>query len=193
MDTDRDIVTRVKSRERRAFELLVKNHQRLVSHIVFRMIPNATDREDICQEVFISVFQKIDRFRFECQLSSWIGRIAYNRCLNHLQKKQVPLFEDSSGDDLSIDSCPDRSAPPDLWEEQRDRSRRLNEEIDQLPLRYGLVLTMYHLCEMGYAEIAQITEQPEGTIKSHIYRARKLLKERLLQRYQPEELWQTGT
>lgn len=193
MDADREIINRITCGERRAFETLVTKHQRLVSHIVFRMIPNGADREDICQEVFISVFQKLSKFRFECQLSSWISRIAYNRCLNHLQKRQVPLFEDKSAEGLTVDSCPGNSQAPDCWEEQRDCSRRVNEEIDRLPLQYGLVLTLHHLCEMGYSEIARITEQPEGTVKSHIYRARKLLKERLMARYQPEELWQTGT
>lgn len=193
MSSDKELVRTIKSGNTRAFERLVRQYQRLVAHVVMRMIPNSADREDICQEVFIKVYQKLDEFRFECRLSSWIGRITYNTCVNHLQKKSVPLLSESMPDGRTVECLPSFATAPDDLSEERDMSRRLHEEIDRMPLHYGIVLTLYHLCEMGYAEIAQTLQLPLGTAKSHLFRARRLLKERLLARYELEELWHSGT
>ncbi len=66
---------------------------------------------------------------------------------------------------------------------------RVRCEIDRLPVHYRAVLTLYHLDSMSYAEIADIVGLPEGTVKSHLFRGRKLLKERLTEKYSVEELW----
>ena len=82
-----------------AFERLIRNFQRLVSHIVFRMIDNVSDREDICQDVFVKVYKNLKGFRFDSKLSTWIARIAYNRCINFLEKKKVVLYDDLTDDE----------------------------------------------------------------------------------------------
>ena len=172
------------------FKTLVEDYQRLVSHIVFRMIPKQADQEDICQDVFIQTYQNLASFKFESKLSTWIARIAYNRCINYLEKKKMPLFDDLSPEEESIETQSEASIAPDTFAEHQDRSSRLQAEIDTLPIQYRTILTLYHLDEMKYQEISQILELPEGTVKNYLFRARKLLKQRLMAKYQPEELLQ---
>ncbi len=78
---------------------------------------------------------------------------------------------------------------PDDFIEDQDLSSRLQSEIMKLPVQFRAILTLYHLDEMSYAEIAKITGLPDGTVKSYLFRARKLLKEKLIAKYQQEELW----
>lgn len=181
-------IERILSGDHKAFEEFVKQHQRLVSHIVFRMVPNEEDRKDICQDVFLKVHQNLAGFRHESKLSTWVGRVAYNRCLNHLEKKKVPLFEDHCPEGATIDSVIGQSIQPDEYAEHQDLATLLRAEIAELPTQYRAIVSLYHLDEMTYKEIGEITRLPEGTVKSYLFRARKLLKERLAAKYQPEEL-----
>lgn len=182
------LVEKILSGNIEEFKTLVEEHQRLVSHIVFRMIPKQADQEDICQDVFIQVYQNLGNFKFESKLSTWIARIAYNRCINYLEKKKTPLFDDLSPEEESIETQSEDSIAPDTFTERQDRSSRLQVEIDKLPIQYRTILTLYHLDEMKYNEITGITGLPEGTVKNYLFRARKQLKERLLKKYVVEEL-----
>ncbi|MDD3731276.1 MAG: sigma-70 family RNA polymerase sigma factor [candidate division Zixibacteria bacterium] len=65
----------------------MNQYLRLVNHVVFKMVSNDCDREDICQDVFIKAYQNLGSFKFDAKLSTWLARIAYNTCLNHLEKK----------------------------------------------------------------------------------------------------------
>ncbi len=181
-------IERILTGDHKAFEAFVKRYQRLVSHIVFRMIPNDEDRRDICQDVFIKIHQSLGSFRHESKLSTWIGRVAYNRCLNYLEKKKVPLYEDLCREGETVDSVIGSAIRPDEYAEDQDRSARLRHEIAGLPAQFRTIVTLYHLDEMTYPEIGDIMKLPEGTVKSYLFRARKLLKEKLLAKYQLEEL-----
>jgi RNA polymerase sigma-70 factor (ECF subfamily) len=186
---DRILVGEVLDGQSGAFEGLVNRYQRLVVHIVHRMILNQEEREDICQDVFVKVYRNLRRFRFEAKLSTWISRIAYNRCLNYLQKKREEPLADCLPEIESLDTLPSDTAGPDEIAASRDISSRLRAEIEQLPVIYRTILTLYHLEEMSYSEIGEITDLPEGTVKSHLFRARKHLMQRLTSKYAEEDLW----
>jgi RNA polymerase sigma-70 factor (ECF subfamily) len=188
MAESRQLINRIKSGDHSAFQTLIETYQRLVSHIVFRAIPNASDREDICQDVFLKVYQNIGGFRFESKVSTWIARIAYNTCINYLQKKKVPLFDDHAFEDETLDSVSGQSQLPDAIAEGKDTASRLQTEIEALDVRYRTILTLYHLDEMSYSEIGKIMNLPEGSVKSYLFRARKRLRKKLLIQYQREEL-----
>lgn len=181
-------IERILDGDPNAFKQLVKDHERLVGQIVFRMIPNETDREDLCQDVFVKVYQNLGSFRHESKLSTWIARIAYTTCLNYLEKKKVALYEDASPEGVTIDDCDGGHTDPESWTGTRQASVRVCEEIDQLPVIYGTILSLFHLQDMSYAEIGQILKLPDGTVKSYLFRARKMLKDRLRVRYSLEEL-----
>lgn len=186
----KDLIARITSGETKAFAELVEAHQRLVFHIVTRLIRNQTDREDLAQDIFLKVYDNLSGFQFEAKLSTWIAKIAYNTTLNYLNKKKVPLYEDRESNNGTLDTRASLNKSPSDEIEQRDVSQCVKREIDELPAQFKIVITLYHLEQMSYAEIAEVTDLPDGTVKSYLFRARKLLKERLLSKYQPEELWQ---
>jgi RNA polymerase sigma-70 factor (ECF subfamily) len=184
----RNLVERIRSGDAKAFQTLIEAHQRLVSHIVFRLVPRDSDHEDICQDIFLKVYQKIATFRYEAKLSTWIATIAHNTCINYLQKKKIPLFEDRIPGELTIESIPGEQEEPDKASESKDLAQRLHLEIEKMDVRYRTILTLYHLEEMSYVEIGKVMNLPEGTVKSYLFRARKTLKESLLMEYKREDL-----
>jgi len=188
MTDSKALVDKILAGNPNAFTTLVKQNERLVAQIVFRMVPSRHDREDICQEVFLKVYQNLDRFQHQAKLSTWIARIAYNTSLNYIEKKRVPLYEDHSPEGETLDDRPSNAATPAQWTESRQAATRLCEEIDKLPVLFGTIVSLYHLQDMSYADIGDILSLPDGTVKSYLYRARRMLKERMIARYNEEEL-----
>ncbi len=200
-DTDSDIderqlVERILDGDREAFLTFIDRYERLVKHVVFRMVDDERDREELCQDVFVRAHRYLDGFRFESKLSTWLARIARNTCLNHLEKKQVPLYADEApspeGDRPDARTALNRVPDPeeDVAEATVDRQRRdvVREGIDALSEHYRTALTLYHLEGMSVSQISEVMDNPEGTVKSHLYRGRKKLKDWLLDRYQREEI-----
>ena len=176
LDDERGLVGRVLDGNVDAFEHLIDKYK-------------ALDREDICQEVFMKIYRNLAGFRFESKLSTWIARVAYNTCMNHLDKKREILVDEVRPDPETLDCLSGDTDRPDEVAEDLDVSLRLRAEIEKLPASYRTILTLYHLEEMSYNEIGEIMDVPEGTVKSHLFRARKHLRARLLSRYRREDLW----
>lgn len=185
---DTVLVERVLGGEKGAFRLIIHQNKRLVCHVIYRMVTNEQDKEDLIQEVFLRVYQNLGRFEQKAKLSTWIARIAFNTTINYLEKKRVPLYEDMCGEGETIETCPGMQPSPGEIAESRQSSVSLSVEIDKLPVHYGLILSLYHLQEMSYREISEVMRLPDGTVKSYLFRARKMLKERLTTRYTREEL-----
>lgn len=202
---DQQLVERILAGNRQAFQELVENYQRLVAHIVFKLIKDASEREEVCQDVFVKVHQHLAGFKFQSKLGTWIGRIAYYHSLNHIKKKKAPtvFFEDlaskigaEAGRAMeerlgrkTKAAISDSSAAPDRLLQATAVSGYLKTEVDNLPPVYRTILTLYHEQDMSYKEIGDMLDLPEGTVKSYLFRARQKLKEELLKKYSREELW----
>jgi RNA polymerase sigma-70 factor (ECF subfamily) len=177
-------VRAVLDRQAGAFEALVRDYQKLCWHIVFRMVRDPDDARDLCQEAFLRVHRQLHQFRFECPLKSWIGRIAYSIALRHLERRRAaPVTRLDDEDESVLDTLADESF--DLEADSRDQqfAQRLREGVDALPAVPRTVVTLFHLEELSIAEIATITGMSEGTIKSHLYRARLSLRDWLRRRH----------
>jgi RNA polymerase sigma-70 factor (ECF subfamily) len=145
--------------------------------VVGRIVQQQEDVEDICQEVFVKVFRKMKHFRGESRLSTWIAKIAYHTSITHVRKNRKLEHSYDAYPALVADK---KELEPTAGILEKNEARQyLMEQIEQLPVHYRTVLTLYHLEEFSYKEIEQITEMPEGTIKSYLSRARKILKEKL--------------
>ncbi|HSQ34379.1 MAG TPA: sigma-70 family RNA polymerase sigma factor [Candidatus Binatia bacterium] len=173
------LISQVQAGDRRAFHAFIIKYQRLVAAIVFRMVYNDADREELSQEIFLKIFAHIHEFQGAAKISSWIGRIASNTCINHLRKKRLPLFDDISGPGQTMENVAGCSPTPEHLNEQANENLNLQQEIDRLPAHYRLILTLFHFSEMNYDEIGQALKMPAGTVKSHLFRARQKLRERL--------------
>ena len=173
--TDSELVQQILNGNSNAFRYLVSKNQQLVVHIVGRIVRQQEDLEDICQEVFIKVYRKLEKFRGDSKLSTWIATIAYNTAISKFRKNNR-LGEVEFDEQFEIE--PDLKTPAAIVE-QEEAKKYLLEMIEQLPVNYRAVLTLFHLQEFSYREIEQITGMPEGTVKSYLSRARGLLKNKL--------------
>ncbi len=194
---DRHLVEKVLKGDESAFGSIIKNTERLVAQIVFKMINNPEDRKDIAQDIYLKAFNKLSGFKFQSKLSTWIGQISYNTCLSHLEKRKLTfpdnIYEIDDSDDCSLELIIAKSNQISLNETenilfQKELSSVLRSEIEKLSPVYKTLITLYHNEELSYEEIAEITKLPDGTVKSYLYRARKTLKESLLLKYKKEEL-----
>lgn len=191
---DKELIKRILEGDAQVFKLLISNTQGLVLQIIYKMISNPEDRKDLTQEVYLKIYAKLASFKFKSKLSTWIGAICYNTCLNFLEKKNIPILNvvDEDGKEAwetieaktygSFDNQTER------YIFRKDRAQILANEIEKLPPLYKTLITLFHQEELSYKEIAKITSLPEGTLKNYLYRARKQLKKNLLVNYKKEDL-----
>ena len=179
---DRALVAAVLAQAPGAFERLVREYQGLCWHIIHRMVRHPDDASELCQEAFLRVHQRLHQFRHESALKSWIGQVAYSVAKRHLERLRIPLAElspveqeeglsllEQIGDGFDLEAaCADEQV-----------QGVLNAAIETLPPLQRTLLTLYHLDELPIAEIATVTGLAEGTIKSHLFRTRKRLRELL--------------
>jgi RNA polymerase sigma factor (sigma-70 family) len=187
--TDKELIEKVLSGDTNAFAAIIKNTEVLVAQIVFKMVENKEDRKDMAQEIYLKAYKNLPRFRFGSKLSTWIAQIAYNTCFDHVRKKKLVLQDnfdddDKKGQQRNIVLAQD----PNAGVFKKELSAILKAEIEKLSPIHKTLITLYHNEEMSYEEIAQVTQLPEGTLKSYLFRARKALKNSLLQHYKKEEL-----
>ena len=175
---DAELVKQILDGNNNAFRYLVANYQRLVVHVVGRVVGRQDEVEDICQEVFIKVFRKMKRFRGEAKLSTWIATIAYNTSISHV-RKLARRGEQSYDDKPALIALERDESLNQKVVEKEEAKKILMEMIESLPVNYRTVLTLFHLEEFSYKEIEEITKMPEGTIKSYLSRARNLLRGKL--------------
>ncbi|RDZ26305.1 RNA polymerase sigma factor [Lysobacter silvisoli] len=180
LDDDRALVTAVLAGAPGAFERLVREYQGLCWHIIQRMVRQPEDTRELCQEAFLRVHQCLHQYRHESPLKSWIGQVAYSVAKRHLERKRLPIVETTPDED-ALSPLDQVSDGFDLEAACGDAevAAALHAQIEALPPLQRTLLTLYHLDEVPIVEIARITGLAEGTIKSHLFRTRALLRERL--------------
>src|ERR1700761_1627889 len=176
MFNEKEVITKILNGDTRAFEVLVKQYERLVYFVVNRLVREPADVEDICQEVFIKVHKSLFRFGFQSKLSTWIAQIAYFTGINYIKKYKRELLSDYPDD---IENYHFTNETPEQLLTKKDAANYVEQLILQLPEKYRTVITLFHLNEFSCEEIGEITGMPEGTIKNYLFRARKLLKEKI--------------
>lgn len=168
-DDDFELIRRFNEGEESAFRFLVLKHKDKVRNLVFLTIGNRELIDDVSQDVFISVFNKLRDFRFESQFTTWLYRITVNKCKDHLRKIKIrSIFVPIKDSD---DEPGYKSAT-----EYVDTSEIVQSAISKLPDKLKVPLIMREVDGLSYKEIADALECEVGTIKSRIFRARESLK-----------------
>lgn len=175
---DIQLVAASKNGDQDAFSLLVQRYQRRVFNLVFRMLQNYEEANEITQEAFLAAWQGLSSFRGEARFSTWLYRIAYNCALKQLEvrKRDKALHLALQAEQALEDEGED---PKTAHLEMLDNQEMVQAQLSQLPPKYRIVLILRHLQDMTYEEMAEVLTMPIGTIKTHLFRARNLLKERL--------------
>jgi RNA polymerase sigma factor (sigma-70 family) len=185
MDADHRLAERVLAGEPGAFHELLLRYERLVQHIVFRLVRDRADAEEVCQDVFVRVHRGLASFRRESKLSTWIGRIAYRTALKRLERVGAPTGGGAHEEEgpTPRGEIVDHAAANPLDELARAELRAfVRGKVESLPAEQRAAVTLYHLDGMSVAEVAAVMQLPAGTVKSHLFRARQRLKEMLADR-----------
>ena len=172
--SDRDLILRARRGESEAFGELVRRTQTAVFNVCYRLMGERREAEDMAQEAFIRAYERLGTFDLERPFLPWVRRVAANLCLNHLSA-QTP-------DQAELDEERDQAVPgegPSSLVEQRERSWRIHTALLALPPRYRVVIELRHFQELSYDEIARTLDRPMSDIKSDLFRARKMLAEKL--------------
>ena len=166
------LVERCRSGDRFALHALVSRYQRPVFNAAYRILGNTDDAADATQITFLKVFENLDSYDAQYKLFSWIYRIVVNESINqlHRARQMQPLDEDDEpgGDD------PEQHAADGML------SRQTQVCLMALPEEYRVVLVLRHFSECSYAQICDILQLPEKTVKSRIYIARQQLRKLLV-------------
>lgn len=161
-----------------AFEQLVREYQHLCWHVVDRMVRHPDDTRELCQEAFLRIYRSLHQYRGESALKSWVAQVAYSVAMRHLERRRIPIAE-AGGDEDGMALAERVGDGFDLEAAAADAEIRghLHAAIEALPPLQRTLLTLYHLEEMPIGEIVRVTGLAEGTIKSHLFRSRRRLRD----------------
>ncbi|HET6822365.1 MAG TPA: sigma-70 family RNA polymerase sigma factor [Anaerolineales bacterium] len=170
--SDRDLIQRARRGDAEAFGELVLRYQTSVFNVCYRILHERLDAEDMTQETFLRARDRLHLFDEERAFAPWLRRVAANVCLNHLesQKTTSPVDEERDADE---------DTRPETQVEVRERSERIRSALASLSAHYRVVIELRHYQELSYDEIAAELHIPLSDVKSHLFRARKLLAEKL--------------
>ncbi len=174
-----NLVAASKKGDQDSFAQLVQQHQRRVFNLVFRMLQQYEEANEVTQETFLAAWQGLPSFRGDARFSTWLYRIAYNCALKQLEqrKRDRAIQVELQTEEMVASSTQEQRVDAEI--ESRARQALVHEQLANLPAKYRIVLVLRHLQDMTYEEMAEILTMPIGTIKTHLFRARNLLKERL--------------
>jgi RNA polymerase sigma-70 factor (ECF subfamily) len=163
-----------------AFAVLVRNHQRRAFTLAFRMLDDYEEAAEAVQEAFLAAWQGLHTFRGEARFSTWLYRVVYHCCLRVLEQRRRNSRDlDAATAQAEHQAVLESSQEVPALVADRERQSTIQQAIQELPGKYRAVLILRHLQELTYEEMAQALSLPVGTIKTHLFRARNLLKERL--------------
>lgn len=177
--SDRVLLSKLRRNDPSAFETLVRLHQDRVYDFCVRMLNDREEAFDLTQEIFLSIHQNVDKFRADAKLTTWIFRISRNHCLNRLKylKRRGRGRSDEFGEanERSIsESMGGSASPDDLVVKKRER-QLVHQAIEELDEEQRSLVVLRDVEGLSYDEIMEITELPEGTVKSRLHRAREKL------------------
>ncbi|MCX6155047.1 MAG: sigma-70 family RNA polymerase sigma factor [Candidatus Kapabacteria bacterium] len=163
-----------------AFQILQKKYKRILASLIRKMVRDEDDIEDLLQETFIKAYRSLHTFQFGYSFSSWLYRVASNNCIDFLRKKRFQTISidqtlDPTGEEDTTYEIRDESYQPDLNYMNEERKNVLMRAIENLPENYRIIIKLRHEEDMDYNQIGEALNLPIGTVKAHIFRARKIL------------------
>lgn len=170
LEDDFSLIKRFIDGDETTFRMLVQRHKDKVRNITYSTLGSSDEVDDISQDVFITVYKNLHRFRFESQFSTWLYRITVNKCKDYLRKKKIrSIF-------LTVKEEDDEPTYNSI-QENKDIVDIVRKAVQRLPDKLRIPLVLKDFEGMSYQEIAEIVNCELGTVKSRIFRAREGLRE----------------
>lgn len=164
-----------------SFEFFLDTYNKKIFNIAYRHFRNYDDASEMAQEIFLKIYQRINTYKGDCALSTWVYRVATNRCIDELRKNKnlISFSLDKNvivdGEEVKID-IPDDTESIEETIEKKDLSVLIKSFLTQLPDDQRLILILREYDGLSYEEISELLKIPVGTVKSRINRARNSLK-----------------
>ncbi len=182
--TDAELITKAIGGREESFEELVTRYQRPIVSYVYRMLNDYDSSLDVTQEVFIKVYNSLERYSSEYKFSTWLYRIAHNAAIDHIRRnsKKLQSLETENQDgtyELQLES------PRPTPEKERENSEwraEIESVVKCLPTVYRELIILRHAKDLSYGEIAEISGLPLGTVKNRLFRAREMMREMFVER-----------
>lgn len=171
------LVRRVRQGDLEAYGELVRRYQGSVFGVCYRLMGERQEAEDLAQDAFLRGYQRLDSFDLAYPFGPWIRRVAANLCLNRLQRRHpvtVELDEESGWQGASTGPSPESATV------RREQAEEVRAAILALPPVYRAVIELRHYQDATYDEIARTLDLPLSDVKSHLFRARRMLSRRLI-------------
>lgn len=180
------LIREVRAGRTEAFEYFVRQYQRKITRIAYRLLRDAGEADCAAQESFLRTYQNLNDFREGSTFETWLTRICINWCKDRLKRRRIVVYLHQAP--VEVDESGPReltslAAHPDPTPERRMLSReireRLHKALDSLSPRQRSVFVLKHFEELSIPEIASLTGLDTGTVKSHLFRAARKIRERL--------------
>lgn len=181
---DGDLITDALGGGETGFEELVRRYQRPIVSYIFRMLNDYDAALDVTQEVFIKVYNSLDKYSREYKFSTWLYRIAHNAAIDYMRRnagfrRSLELENEDGVYELQLES---RAPSPELEHERSEWKSEIDTVINCLPAVYRELILLRHSQDLSYDEIAAIKNLPLGTVKNRLFRAREMMREIFIER-----------
>jgi RNA polymerase sigma-70 factor (ECF subfamily) len=182
-EPDPEILRRAQAGDEAAFGSLMRSHYDRTFRLVYAIVRHEADARDVCQEVWLTVWRELPKFRGDARFTTWLHPIATRRALDHLRKRRrwFDKFLPFDTGDADLPSAPEPVTTDDAGKqaEHGERQAALQAALASLPPKLRAVLALREVEGLSYDEIAKATDIPTGTVMSRLYHARRLLAQKL--------------
>jgi RNA polymerase sigma-70 factor (ECF subfamily) len=172
---DQLIVSQIVAGQKDLFRLLVRQHEKAVYGMGLNFFRNPQDASDFTQEVFLKAYRSLSGFEGRSRFSTWLYKIAYNTAINEVNRRKEyhSLAEEDADKFVISGDTPERAVLRNAAKEA------VQAAIKELPQRFRVCVDLFFFYDRSFREIEAITGIPVNTIKSHVFRAKILLREKL--------------
>ncbi|MGE4267600.1 MAG: sigma-70 family RNA polymerase sigma factor [Deferribacterales bacterium] len=177
---DTAIIEKVLDGDSQAFEMLILKYQSKLFATSMNVVKNRELAEDIVQEAFMKAFMKLDSLKNREQFYPWLKRIALNIALNHFEKEKRVMDVETEDDETSFFENIGSGESPEELTLKEELHRYVRSYVDSLPDKLRVVIVLREVEDMSYEEIAEMMNIPLGTVRSRLFNARQIIKDRLI-------------
>lgn len=181
--SDAELIRRCLANDQSAYGQLLEKYRRQVLSLVWRMVSNREEAQDLAQEAFIRAFRSLHTFDTSRSFPAWLFRITTNLCVDYYRRKKldtVPLVQSAGQDhEERVIELESKDLGPDARYEGKSSAAQLEKMVRALPAPYRIVILLRHQSDLAYEEIAEALNLPIGTVKARLHRAHRMLREKL--------------
>jgi len=170
--SDEEAIGRVLDGDTEAFAVLVRRHRQRVRRLGMSFFRDEEEADDFTQDVFVKAYTALASFKGKSLFSTWLLRIAYNTAINSKKRRRETVWLDPEAE---IPGAPG----VDVSHLREETAAAVREAMAELPERQAICIELYFFYDLKYSEISEVTGFPVNTIKSHVFRAKRILRERL--------------